>query len=54
MGTANAGHSAQQFGRSCWRIVVGHRVAPCDPGKAILNSPPFDQPMNKEALVAQN
>jgi hypothetical protein len=33
---------------------VGHCVAPRDQRKAILISPPFDQTMNKEAVVAQN
>jgi hypothetical protein len=45
---------AQQLGCGCGRIVVGLCVTPRDPRKAILNSPPFDQPMNKESLVAQN
>jgi hypothetical protein len=54
IGTANAGHSAQQLECGCGRIVVGHRVTLGDPPKAILTSSPFDQPMNKEAVVAQN
>ena len=52
--TANAGHSAQQLGCGCGRIVVGHCVTPRDPRKAILISSPFDQSMNKETVVAQN
>ena len=54
IGAANAGHSAQQFGCGCGRIVVGHGVTPGDPGQAILTASPLDQSMNEEAVVAQN
>jgi energy-coupling factor transporter ATP-binding protein EcfA2 len=52
--TANASHSAQQLGSGCWRIAVIHCVTSCDPRKAILDPPPFNQPMKKEAIIALN
>lgn len=54
MATADACHSTQQLGCSCRRIVVSHCVTPCDPRNAIPILSPFDQPVNKEAVVAQN
>jgi len=54
IGTANTRHSAKHFASRCGRIVLGHGVTPRDPGSTILTSSPFDQPVNKEAVVAQN
>jgi hypothetical protein len=52
--TANAGHPTQKLGRGYGRIVLGHRVAPGNPRKAILKLLPFDRPVNDETAVAQN
>jgi hypothetical protein len=52
--TANTRHPAQQLGYSGGRIVMGHCVTPRNQGKAILTLPPFNQTMNKEAMVAQD
>ena len=50
----NGGHSAQHFGRDCGRIVLRHRVASRNPRTTISTLSFFDQPMNKEAVVAHN
>jgi hypothetical protein len=52
--TANTSHPAQQLRCSGGGIVMGHCVTPRNQGKTILTSPPFNQTMNKEAMVAQN
>ncbi|MFZ1143007.1 MAG: hypothetical protein WAN76_27830 [Candidatus Sulfotelmatobacter sp.] len=54
IGTSNPRHSAQQIGCGYGRIVVTYCVAPRDPRKAILTLSLFDQPVNKETVVAQN
>ena len=54
IGTANPRHSTQEIGCGYGRIVVAYCVAPRDPRRAILTLSPFDQPVNKETVVAQN
>ena len=54
IGTANPRHSTQQIGCGYGRIVVAYCVAPRDPRRAILTLSLFDQPVNKETVVAQN
>jgi hypothetical protein len=54
IGTPNADHSAKHLGCGCGGIALGHRVTSRDPRNAILSESRFNQPMNKEAVIAQN
>src|SRR5271155_3719614 len=51
---ADTGHSAQNFGCGRGRIVLRHRVTPRHRQQAIPTQLPSDQPVNTEAIIAQN